>query len=124
MPRKILVIDDNAAMRQLLHETFTKHGYAVDETGNGLSGLTMAQTGGYAAILLDLRMPQMTGIEFLGKLKEKPPESPNGPIIVFSSQADDKSRDEVIKLGAAKFVEKTPDELIRLPEIITALTTA
>ena len=115
-PKKILIVEDHPAIRNMLQSLFEHHGYVVDAAADGAIGLQSAQHGGFTAILLDLKMPQMDGFEFMKRLKLEPPANPNGPIIVFSSHSYDYALKEAISAGAADFIVKDDLETIDLVE--------
>ena len=112
--QKLLVVEDHQAIRQMLVSIFQNAGYEVVEASDGAIGLASAQQGGFTAILLDLKMPQMDGLEFMDHLKKMPPRIPNGPIIVFSSHGFDYAKKKAMEAGAAAFIEKDNIETIKL----------
>lgn len=121
--KKILIVEDHTAIRGMLVAMFESSGYQVIHADNGATGLQLAQSGGFAAILLDLKMPQLDGLGFLKAIKATPPVIPNGPIIIFSSMAYDYTREEALRAGAAAFIEKDNLEhmaLVRQVESIIA----
>lgn len=115
-PRKILVVEDHPAIRNMLTSLFKNAGYQVVEASDGAIGLQYAFDGGFSAILLDLKMPQVDGFEFLKRLKLSPPKTNNGPIIVFSSHSYDYAKAQALEAGAADFIIKDDLETIHLVE--------
>lgn len=116
---KILIVDDQPTIRNMLSDAFTTKGYEVTALSDGKSGLDEALKGGYDAIMLDLKMPEMDGLHVLDKLKKS--QEANGPVIVFSSVAYPFAEPEAIRRGAAGFINKdevTPDQII---ETVTSL---
>ena len=71
MPRKALVVDDSASMRQLVSLTLVKEGYAVVEAANGQEGLKQLGVGSFDVIITDLNMPVMDGITFVQQVRAK-----------------------------------------------------
>ncbi len=113
--QKILIIDDDVRLRDLYEKVLKDAGYSVTSAIDGQEGLVKAQEGGYDLILLDVIMPNVDGIKFLNLLKEKPPQTANGPIILLTNMAQDKIIEEGIKIGATSYIVKsdiTPDQLI------------
>ena len=108
--KKVLIIEDNVSIRTMLEKLFQANNYDVDVANDGESGLTYAKQGGYNAIILDLKMPQMDGLEFLKQLQGSLPHSPNGPAIVYSSASYDYAKDEALRTGAAAFIPKEETE--------------
>lgn len=112
----ILLIDDDADLRQMYALIFTKAGYRIETADDGVDGLTKARKGGWGIILLDLMMPNLDGIGFLKGLQEEPAKKTNGPIIILSNAGYDKVEKEAASLGAQGFLVKAnllPDELVR-----------
>jgi two-component system response regulator AtoC len=64
-PNRILVIDDEAAMRHMLRLVLEKEGYRVFEAGDGGSGLRLLEAEPFDVVLCDIRMPEMDGMAFL-----------------------------------------------------------
>ena len=104
--KKILILEDHQTLAAMIKELFTVHGWDVQIAGNGREGLEFAQQGGWTAIITDLKMPQMDGMQFLNALHEHPAENPNGPVVVYSNFAYEYSKDEALKRGAADFIAK------------------
>lgn len=118
MGKKILIIEDHPAIRSMLIAIFGNSGYETDEAADGAIGLQKARQGGYAAILLDLKLPQLDGFEVMKQLKVIPPSTPNGPIIVFSSHDYEHAAITARDLGAADFIIKDNLDTARLVERI------
>ncbi|MGD9978216.1 MAG: sigma-54-dependent transcriptional regulator [Bacteroidales bacterium] len=107
---KILVIDDDKAIRNTLKEILEFESHSVDLAENGTCGIEMFCNGGYDAVLCDIKMPQMDGIEVLEKLQE---QSSDTPVIMISGHGNIDTAVEAIKKGAYDFIEK-PLDLNRL----------
>src|SRR3989344_3786308 len=102
---KVLIVEDDQFIREMYAFILTKDGHDVTEAGDGAIGLSEAQKGGFDVILLDLMMPQVDGLGFLQGLKDKPPKTKNGPIVVMSNLA----------YGEANCGEVTPQRHPRAP---------
>jgi two-component system, chemotaxis family, chemotaxis protein CheY len=118
---RLLIVEDHTAIRKMLVAMFQNAGYEVVEADNGATGLNQAQAGGYSAIILDLKMPQLDGLHFLHSIKQSPPTTPNGPMIVFSSVEYAYAKDEALKAGAAAFIQKDDLQSIKLVEQVQAI---
>src|SRR5438105_5799596 len=103
MAYRILVIDDETAIREAIKMTLEYEGYKVDEARSGQDGLDKAGRTPYDAILLDIKMPVLDGIEVLENLKEQKIAS---PVIMVSGHGDVHTAVECTKRGAYDFLEK------------------
>ena len=107
---KILVIDDERSIRNTLKEILGFEGYDVELAENGALGLEMVKTTDYDIILCDIKMPEMDGIEVLGKIMEIKPET---TVVMISGHGNIDTAVEAIKKGAFDFIVK-PLDLNRL----------
>ena len=107
---KILAIDDEQSIRESLKEILEYEKHVVDLASNGEEGIQMFQDDKFDAVLLDIKMPQMDGIEVLDKLIAT---SPDIPVIMISGHGTIDTAVESIKKGAFDFIEK-PLDLNRL----------
>jgi DNA-binding NtrC family response regulator len=103
---KVLIIDDEKAIRNTLREILEYEGYHVDEAADGQSGLEKIEAEEYAAILCDIKMPKMDGIDVLTKAKEMEDDV---PFIMISGHATIDTAVEAVKKGAFDFISKPPD---------------
>src|ERR1039458_4203022 len=81
----ILVVDDEADIREGLQDLLTSEGYVVDLAQNGPEGLRKMETRGYALVLLDLMMPDRSGMEVLQEVRERDRETPIFLITAYGS---------------------------------------
>lgn len=107
---KILVIDDERAIRNTLKEILEFEHHEVDVAEDGPTGLAQFATGGYDIVLCDIKMPQQDGIEVLGQLCQ---QAPDVPVVMISGHGNIDTAVEAIKKGAFDFIEK-PLDLNRL----------
>jgi DNA-binding response OmpR family regulator len=105
--KRVLVVDDEAAILRIIGTSLKLMGYEVITTGSGKDALNLSETEKPDIMLLDIFMPGMDGLEVLGKLRK----NSMLPVIVFSAHSS--SREEALKLGANDFVAKpfTPDQM-------------
>src|SRR5436190_13017451 len=103
MPFRILVVDDETAIREAIRMTLEYEGYRVDEARSGQDGLDKAGRTPYDAILLDIKMPVLDGIEVLENLKT---QRIGAPVIMVSGHGDVSTAVECTKRGAFDFLEK------------------
>ena len=103
----ILVIDDEAAIRKTLVEILSYEGYKTHEAADGEQGLKiLKENNKFDAILCDIKMPKMDGIEFLNKVMEFAPDI---PVIMISGHGTIETAVEAVKKGAFDFISKPPD---------------
>jgi len=107
---KILVIDDERAIRNTLKEVLEYEKHEVDIAEDGPSGLEMFASNTYDVVLCDIKMPKMDGIEVLNKISES---SSHAPVIMISGHGNIDTAVEAIKKGAYDVLEK-PLDLNRL----------
>jgi len=109
-PQRLLVVDDEEAICEGCRRIFTRQGFAVEKSSDAQAGLNMAQENDYAAVLLDIKMPTMTGIEFLEQLRTRKPDI---PVILMTGYPSVPNAISAIRLGAAGYVTKpfTPEEI-------------
>src|SRR6185503_5280442 len=103
MAFRILVIDDETAIREAIRMTLEYEGYRIDEARSGQEGIDKATKVDYDAILLDIKMPVLDGIEVLENLKEQKVTS---PVVMVSGHGDVHTAVECTKRGAFDFLEK------------------
>jgi two-component system, OmpR family, response regulator len=114
-PAKILIVEDDPFTRDLYEEVLRQEGFGVETAIDGEAGLIKLQEGGWRAVLLDIMMPKMDGLQVLKELAAKPPLVPNGPIIVLTNLAQDPIVNEALANGAKTYFLKSelnPDELV------------
>ena len=101
---RLVLVDDDAALRLALHELLVDAGYdVVGEAGDGAAGLAVISEVGPDVVLLDLRMPGMGGVEMARQLRER---SPNVRIIMFSAYADLGLQSILSDLGVSAYLIK------------------
>ena len=108
---RILLVEDEPAMRSMLASALARAGYAVDCATIGSDGLADATSGGYDLVMLDLVIPDLDGRVVLKRLLADRPEQ---PVLVLSCVADVQAKVECLDLGAQDYVTKpfALDELI------------
>ena len=111
---KILIIDDERAIRRALREILEFENFEVDEAENGKEGLEKAKAELYDIIFCDIKMPLMDGMEVLEAFRE---EKIDSPVIMISGHGNIDTAVQAIKMGAFDFIEK-PFESKKLIHII------
>lgn len=111
---KILVIEDDKFLRELLVGKLKKEGYATAEAVDGEGGLDATKKDPPHLIMLDLVLPGADGFEILQNLKNNP-DSSKIPVIVLSNLGSREDIDRALSLGAKEFLVKahhTPQEIV------------
>ncbi|HHS97811.1 MAG TPA: response regulator [Chloroflexi bacterium] len=110
---KILVAEDEKDIRELIAFTLRFAGYDVVLANNGAEALQKVAEERPALILLDVRMPKMTGYEVCRRLKENP-QTEDIPVVFLSAKGQDREVQEGFESGAVDYIIKpfVPDELI------------
>jgi two-component system nitrogen regulation response regulator NtrX len=103
---KLLIVDDEKYIRKILNEILSKEGYVIDEAVDGDEGWNKFYINTYDAVLCDIKMPKMNGLEFLAKAQKLNSEV---PIIMISSLGDIESAVDAVKRGAFDYLPKPPD---------------
>ena len=112
----ILVIDDDPTFRRVVCHALEQDGFTVIE-GDGPSALTLARAEPPALILLDLRMPGVSGLQILHALRSEKLTN-SIPVIVVSATTDDDVTRETIRLGAAGYLYKTQFSVPELRQLV------
>jgi len=107
---KLLVVDDEAAICHACRRVFSQQGFQVEQCTEAFEGLNRATAGDYAAILLDIKMPEMDGIQFLEELRKKKPDV---PVMIMTGYPSIPNAAAAIRLGASDYITKpfTPEKL-------------
>lgn len=117
MSEKVLLVDDEQDFLEALAERMRARGMEVTTTTSAEDALKMAAEGTYDAIVLDLMMPEMDGLEVLKALKNRIPEI---QVILLTGYATLNKGIEAMKLGAMDFIEKPADLKVLTEKIKTA----
>jgi two-component system response regulator MprA len=101
--KKILVVDDEPEVRQLMEHFLTERGYEVRIAENGRLALAALDTFAPDVVLLDMHMPEMDGLETLKCLAAR---APSLPVIMITVNEDIETTSRLLQLGAADYVPK------------------
>lgn len=107
----VLIVDDESAMRHMLRLVLEQQGYRITEAENGSAALKLLQREKFDAILCDIRMDEMSGLEFL---RQNTVQSSSATIIMMSAYGSVDTAIECMKLGAYDYISKPfkPDEVV------------
>ncbi len=103
---RILIVDDENSIRRTLKEILEFEKYKVDEAVDGLDCLAKVKQNSYDVILLDIKMPNLDGMETLDRIQVI---SPDTPVVMISGHATIDTAVEAVKKGAFDFISKPPD---------------
>ena len=118
MRRRLLLVEDDATLRQALAFNLTREGYEVASAGDGESALEAARSERLDLILLDVMLPGMSGVEVLRVLRR---EGVTTPVIILSAKGDEIDRVVGLKVGADDYVAKPfsrPELLARIEAVL------
>lgn len=119
--KKVLVVDDEKFVRDLIRIKLGHIGISIIEADNGLMALEMAQQQKPDLILLDVMMPKMNGFEACEKLKSNPKTAPI-PIIMLTARGEKENREKGLAAGATAYLFKpfSPQKLAeKVAEILS-----
>ncbi|MBP4140427.1 sigma-54 dependent transcriptional regulator [Flavobacterium sp. I-SCBP12n] len=105
---KILVIEDEAAIRRVLSKILSEENdtYQVEEAEDGVAGFEKIKNNDYDLVLCDIKMPKMDGVEVLEAVKKIKPEI---PMVMISGHGDMETAINTMRLGAFDYISKPPD---------------
>lgn len=113
---RILIVDDEQSVREVLSEYFTEQGYSVESADGGEEALAAVQRSTPDLVLLDVRMPGIDGVETLRRLRKIAPDL---SVIMVTANEDVGLARETLKLGALDYVAK-PFDFVYLERAIMA----
>ncbi len=103
----ILVVDDETELRKQLVSILTDRGYQVDEAADGMEAAEKLQTKVYPLVLCDVRMPRMTGLEFLKHVRE---QEYSTAVVLITAHGNIRDAIDAIREGAFDYIEKPVNE--------------
>lgn len=105
---RLLVVDDNEANSDMLSRRLVRRGFTVDVAADGATALAMIEGGGYDAVLLDIMMPGVSGLEVLERVRRQR-SAVELPIIMATAREGNDAVVEAMELGANDYVKKPID---------------
>ena len=119
MGKRMLIVDDSPSVRKLVKFTLKAKGFQVSSAGDGVEALELMEQENYEAIILDINMPRMNGLEFLKRIKEDVRHA-SIPVIMLTTEGQDGDKDRAVSLGATAYMVKPfkPTQLLSLLEKI------
>jgi CheY-like chemotaxis protein len=104
--KRILIVDDDPDIRQVLSDRMGFFGYAVETANNGREALDVLERGEFDGMLLDMRMPAIDGAEVLRRIRESHPAL---PIVVVTATSVKESAAQAVAVGACAYLIKPFD---------------
>lgn len=104
--QRILVIDDDAALTELLLECLEAEGFEALAVHDGETGIAKALTGGFALLVLDVMLPRMSGFEVLNRIRQQSPV----PVLMLTARGDPVDRVTGLQMGADDYLPKPFNE--------------
>jgi type II secretory ATPase GspE/PulE/Tfp pilus assembly ATPase PilB-like protein len=101
----ILLVEDEAPLRQVLRDLLEREGFAVSEAADGIEALDQVDHAAPAAIVLDLNLPRLDGYAVLSRLRSRPTTA-SIPVVVLTAKSDEDNEVRVFELGANDFLTK------------------
>lgn len=113
MSKKILIIEDDKDIVELLQHYLAKENFVLKDAGDGFSGLKKAKAENFDLIILDIMLPEMDGLEVCKELRSDPRTS-SVPIIMLTAKTEETDKIVGLELGADDYVTKpfSPKELV------------
>ena len=107
---RLLVVDDEEAICEGCNRIFSRQGFDVSKSSSARDGLALAQAEQYSAVLLDIKMPEISGLDFLSQLRE---QKVDVPVILMTGFPTMPNAISAVRLGASGYVTKpfTPEEI-------------
>jgi two-component system, OmpR family, phosphate regulon response regulator PhoB len=102
---KLLIADDEAAVRALVHVTLEGDDYTILEAADGVEALEVARTELPNLVLLDIMMPRLDGLEVCRRLK-RDPRTGHAVVVLLTAQAQQRDRDRGLQAGADDYFTK------------------
>lgn len=113
MSKKILIIEDDKDIVELLNHYLEKESFVLKDASDGFSGIKLAKTGNFDLIILDIMLPEMDGLEVCKELRSEP-KTESVPIIMLTAKGEETDKIVGLELGADDYITKpfSPKELV------------
>ena len=102
---RILIIDDDAELCALIERFLESEGFGLDRAADASEGITLASSGSYALIMLDVMMPDLSGFDVLRRIRERS----RTPVLMLTARGDTHDRVLGLELGADDYLPKPYD---------------
>ena len=117
---RLLIVDDVVENREILRRRFERHGYHATEASGGIEALDLIETAAFDLVLLDMMMPDISGLEVLERIRAR--FSPGVlPVIMVTAKSQSEDVVEALNRGANDYITKPVDFSIALARVVTQL---
>jgi CheY-like chemotaxis protein len=119
----VLIVEDETPLREAYRTILAAHGYEIDTAADGGAALQLTRKREPDVILLDMKLPRMSGLEFLRRLRQDTDGAFKSAVIIFSNQEQEPDIDEAFELGAKKYILKawaSPRNLVKVVDEVLA----
>ena len=113
-PKRILVVDDDPDIRQVLLDRMSSFGYVVETAIDGREALDALRCGGFDGMLLDMRMPEIDGLEVLRRTRVSHPDL---PVVVVTAMSVQQQAAQAVAEGARAYLLK-PFDASQLKQVV------
>ena len=117
---RVLVVDDSSLVRMYYRSTLEKAGFAVEQAINGIEAIEKALAHKFDLVIVDVNMPKMDGLSFLRVLRSSNIEVASLPVLMISTEAGQKDREDARAAGANFYLIKPVSEtdLVRYVKVL------
>ncbi|MBL8350231.1 MAG: EAL domain-containing protein [Burkholderiaceae bacterium] len=117
---RLLIVDDIAENREILRRRFERQGFHATEASGGIEALALLDSAKFDLVLLDMMMPDLTGLEVLGRIRARL-SAGSLPVIMVTARSQNEDIVEALDLGANDYITKPVDFSIALARVNTQL---
>lgn len=111
----MLLVEDDELLKQVFEKTFSQHGYLVDSAGNGSIAMQKIQSHQYDVILLDVILPDVSGMEVLRNIRNSNSNVKDTPVFITSNLPPDATQNDASQLQVQGYLTKaanSPEEIV------------
>ena len=118
---RLLIVDDIRENREILRRRFERHGYQAVEASGGFEALRLIEREAFDLVLLDMMMPDLSGLEVLARVRSRHSQG-SLPVIMVTAKSHSEDVVEALNLGANDYITKPVDFSVALARVITQLS--
>jgi len=103
--KKVLVVDDEQHILFILEQELKQHGCVVQKANSGKDAIKLLDSNVYDIVILDIMMPEVSGIDVCRHLRSKP-KMKDKPVVILTADQDEKNKEECVSLDVADYITK------------------